>query len=62
MAVFMTKVWGFEVPAGPLQIGQEGWRDRARDLLRPGDLVVLVGTQGNQTPPDQRGKIIGLME
>lgn len=37
MAIFMTKVWGFEEPAGPLQFGKEGWRDRAREELKAGE-------------------------
>ena len=60
--MYMTKTWGFGVPCGPLQFSLGGFRDRARGLLRPGDLVVIVGTFGENTPEDERGKILGLME
>jgi hypothetical protein len=62
MAIYLTKTWGFDSPSGPLQFSQKGWRDRARDILKPGDLVVIVGTVGEETTPEERGKILGLME
>jgi hypothetical protein len=62
MTVYMTKTWGFGTPSGPLQFSQAGWRDRARTMLRPSDLVVIVGTMTDDTDPDERGKILGLME
>lgn len=62
MAIYLTKVWGFGAPVGPLQFSQEGWRDRARRLLKPGDLVVLVGTKGEPTALQERGRLLGIME
>lgn len=62
MTVYMTKVWGFQEPVGPLQFSLEGWRVRAREVLRPGDLVVLVGTKGEPTAEAERGLLLGLME
>jgi hypothetical protein len=63
MTMFLTKVWGFHVPSGPLQFGNRGWRDRARAMLQGGPhRVVLVGTLGEETPEPQRGCILGLME
>lgn len=62
MTVYLTKVWGFSEPVGPLQFSTEGWRDRARRSLRPGDLVVLVGTKGPPTDEDERGRLLGIME
>lgn len=58
----MTKTWGFRTPSGPLQFSLQGWRDRARQLLKPGDLVVIVGTMGDETLEEERGRILGLME
>ena len=52
---FMTKVWDFGAPVGPLQFSSEGWRRNAREVLRPGDIVVLVGTKGEETAEDDRG-------
>ncbi len=40
----------------------EGWRDRARALLEPGDLVILVGTKGEQTDKVDRGRVLGMVE
>jgi hypothetical protein len=60
--VYLTKTWGFASPSGPLQFSQNGRRDSALHRLRPGDLVVIVGTMGEETAPDERGKILGLME
>jgi hypothetical protein len=62
MTVYMTKTWGFGSPSGPLQFSQRGWRDRARGMLKPGDLVVIVGTMGQETLPEEHGMILGLME
>ncbi len=45
--IFITKVWGFSPPVGPLQFSSDGWRRNAREVLKPGDLVVLVGTKGD---------------
>jgi hypothetical protein len=62
MTIYMTKVWGFDVPCGPLEFSTNGWRDRARHNLRKGDFVVLVGTKGEQTDPDSQGRLLGMME
>lgn len=60
--IFITKVWGFGTPVGPLQFSVEGWRDRAKAELKDGDLVVLVGTKGEQTDESEQGKLLGIME
>ncbi len=62
MTVWMTKVWGFGEPVGPLQFSTEGWRRRAREQLQPGDTVALVGTMGPETRIDEQNRILGLME
>jgi hypothetical protein len=58
----MTKVWGFSEPCGPLQFSTNGARETARGLLKAGDQVILVGTLGEQTLPDERGRVLGIME
>ena len=60
--MYLTKVWGFGSPVGPLQFSSQGWRHRAKKRLHPGDLVVLVGTLGPPTHEGERGRILGLME
>jgi hypothetical protein len=62
MTIWMTKVWGFGEPVGPLQFSTEGWRNRARAALQPGDYVVLVGTKGPQTLDGEQNRILGLTE
>ncbi|PXW76134.1 hypothetical protein BZA02_11727 [Ruegeria sp. P4] len=62
MTLFITKVWGWDVPVGPLQFSTSGWRDNALRQLEDGDRVVLVGTTGDQTPDEMRGRLLGVME
>lgn len=62
MTVYLTKVWGFGKPCGPLQFSMDGWRNRARAELKAGDLVILVGTKGEPTDKDDRGRVLGMME
>lgn len=63
MTIFLSKVWDFTVPAGPLQFSTVGWRDRARfELLHDGDRVVFVGTLGEPTAEKNRGRLLGMME
>lgn len=62
MAIFLTKVWGFTEPSGPLSFSEEGWRASARATLSDGDFVVLVGTKGHQTAEEDRGRLLGMME
>jgi hypothetical protein len=62
MTLFMTKVWGFADPCGPLQFSTNGARESARKLLKEGDRVILVGTLDEPTPPDEQGRVLGMME
>jgi hypothetical protein len=62
MTLFMTKVWGFSTPVGPLQFSTKGWRENALNQLKPGDQVVLVGTMGEPTQDDMKGRLLGVME
>jgi hypothetical protein len=62
VTVYMTKVWGFGEPVGPLQFSSHGWRENARDKLKRGDLVVLVGTRQDPTIEGEQGRVLGVME
>ena len=62
MTMYLTKTWGFSDPSGPLQFSARGWLDRARAVLKDGDLVAIVGTQGAPTLDPERGMLLGLME
>lgn len=62
MTLFMKKTWGFSEPCGPLQFSKRGSRENARRDLQPGDRVVIVGTETDDTDPEERGMILGMME
>jgi len=62
VTIYFTKVWGFGEPVGPLQFSSSGWRQNAREVLKEGDLVVLVGTQSSPTLPDEQGHLLGIVE
>lgn len=61
----MSKVWGFEVPCGPLIFNSRGRRASAlRDLRQAGagSRVILVATFGDEADEADRGRILGMME
>jgi len=60
--MFVSKVWGFDSPCGPLVFGVRGWRDNAARQLHPGDRVILVGTKGEETEKVDRNRVLGMME
>ncbi len=60
--MFVSKVWGFDNPCGPLVFGTAGWRDNAAAKLSRGDRVILVGTKGENTPEPDRNRVLGMME
>jgi hypothetical protein len=62
MMMFVSKVWGFDNPCGPLVFGIAGWRDNAIRQLRRGDRVILVGTKGEETVEADRNRVLGMME
>jgi hypothetical protein len=62
MTTFITKVWGFDNPCGPLVFNSPGWRTNAAERLRPGDRVIMVGTMGEETAPENRNRVMGMME
>jgi hypothetical protein len=62
MTLYLTKTWGFSSPSGPLQFSTNGWRTNARNALKSGYMVLIVGTKGSETDEDEQGRILGLME
>lgn len=63
MTVYVTKAWGFDDPAFPLQFSREGDRTRALKILKKGDYVVIVGTMGREVENDyDKGRILGMLE
>jgi hypothetical protein len=63
MTMFMTKVWRWNVPVGPLQFGLEGNRTSAEEMLtkHPDALVLLVATKGENTAEADKGRLLGLI-
>ena len=60
---FLTKVWGYEPDVYPmLGFNTAGARDKFLRESRPGDWVVMAGTLGGQTPPEQRGRLLGMAQ
>ena len=62
MKVYVSKVWGFDNPCGPLVFNSSGWRDNSATKLEEGDRVVLVGTWGEETKQADKNRILGMME
>jgi hypothetical protein len=61
MKLYMKKTWGYDAPSGPLQFSESGAMRTALNTLQPEDRVVIVGTQGEETAPEDQGKLLGLM-
>jgi hypothetical protein len=62
MTMYVSKVWGFDVPCGPLVFNSEGWRNNSATKLKAGDCVILVGTKGEDTAPADQNRVLGMME
>jgi hypothetical protein len=62
MTMFVSKVWGFDNPCGPLVFNLRGWRDNSAGRLKRGDRVILVGTKGEETADKDRNRVLGMME
>lgn len=59
--VFFTYVWGAPgEPAWPLTFSTKAARAHAKNVLTEGDLVFTVGTKGEPTVDEQRGRVLGL--
>ena len=60
---FLTKVWGYSPETYPaLGFNTEGGRNKFIKESRPGDWVVLVGTKGEPTPVEMRGRLLGIVQ
>ena len=45
-----------------MTFSREGTRNRLRGLWKPGDTMLFVGTQGEPTASEERGRAIGYLE
>ena len=63
MQVFAKRFWGFNPAVWPIvSFSLDGNRDNLLRESRPGDLVLFIGTEGEETEPDDRGRLLGLAE
>ncbi len=59
--VFFTYVWGPPGdPAWPMMFANKGARSHALKVLTEGDLVFTVGTKGEPTEKEFKGRVLGL--
>ncbi|ASQ04914.1 GIY-YIG nuclease family protein [Sinorhizobium meliloti] len=61
--VFFTYVWGPPGdPCWPLTFGSKAARTQAKKAVSEGDFVFTVGTKGEPTSSDYRGRVLGLYQ
>ena len=61
--IFGTWFWGFDPFAHPFAaFTHKGSRDSLLARSKPGDLILVVGTQSEPTTAEQRGRALGLIE
>lgn len=60
---FFTYVWGPPGdPAWPLTFSSKNARTQALKALAPGDSVYIVGTMGEPTRPEHKGRVVGVFQ
>ena len=63
MTLFVSSAWGFDPERwSALGFTKEGIRNRLQAEWREGDRMLIIGTKGDETPPDQRGKLLGIVD
>lgn len=61
--VFAKRFWGFDPSRWPIiSFRLDGNRDALVRASRPGDLMVFIGTETEETEPPDRGRLLGLAE
>jgi hypothetical protein len=61
--IFAKRFWGFDPAVWPIvSFSLDGNRNRLLRDSSPGDLVLFIGTEGEETEPDDRGRLLGLAE
>ena len=59
---FLTKVWGFSPDRYPvLGFTPNGGCNKFLKESHPDDWVVVAGTKGVETSPEERGRLLGMM-
>jgi hypothetical protein len=63
MQIFGTRFWGFGPAEYPFAgFTYPGSRDSLIARSRPGDLLLILGTKGEETAKEDRGQLLGLIE
>jgi hypothetical protein len=63
LQVFAKRFWGFDPLGWPIiSFRLDGNRDALVRASRPGDLIVFIGTETEETDPAERGRLLGLAE
>ena len=63
MNVFARRFYGFDPVTRPIvAFALEGDRDALIEASGPGDMIVFVGTMGEPTAEDDRGRLLGIAE
>lgn len=62
MKMFIKRFWGFGAHWPIVSFSQRGSLDALINWSKPGDVMAFVGTRGDETPPDERGRLIGFAE
>ena len=62
MQVFIKRFWGFGLDWPIISFGQLGSLDALIARSAPGDLMAFVGTLGEETQAEERGRLLGLAE
>jgi hypothetical protein len=63
MQLFAKRFWGFNPTLWPIiSFHLEGNRDALVRASQPGDQIVFIGTQTEETEPNERGRLLGIAE
>jgi hypothetical protein len=61
--LFLTKAWGFQPENHPVSgFSKEGARHNFLRSASHGDWIVIAGTMGDDTAPEERGKLLGMCQ
>ncbi|MEZ5690473.1 MAG: hypothetical protein R3D71_02270 [Rickettsiales bacterium] len=63
MKIFATRTWGFRPETYPvISFVREGDRDKLLKESEIGDVILIVGTQGEPTEENERGRLLGIAQ
>ena len=63
MQIFLKRVWGFTPESWPVvAFGKKGDCANLIDMSFDGDLIACLATKGEETSPQDHGRLLGLVE